>query len=579
MKNSWRAQLCGLSSGLLLMVGVLASTTSVAASASNLGIFEFSPAQGQVGTAVSINGTGFIPGDTVYFAGILAKGVKVNKAGTLIRTSVPLASTGPITVVDPSGASAQSASAFDVTQGLFVTPRYPYPGQRITIEGTAFHPDSGVTITLDEMSIDQSPTDSNGNFSVVYHLPNATKPGTNTLGVLRFPDQLVLYVSSPWPQFGNNSDHTSADPFELFLTESHVAAGLKDNLLLPIGNVGSPVAVATGVAYVVVNTGSSATLQAVNLTTKKVMWSSTSFGPSTSGPAVAANRVFVASYDGHVYAFATTCSSSPCGPVWTSVAADGGAQFVASSPTVYNGEVFVAATNGELYAYQASCSASCSPTWKTAASGEAIYGSPAVDGVNGGTVFVGSNTHVMYAYPVSCSTPCKPEWTSTTGGDIQGSATVENGMVFAESGDGKLYAYSAKCASACLPTWVSTPLAAGSSVTPAAVGGRVYVAGGNTLYGFPETCSDPCSPVWQTKAEADGAFGGPIAIANGVLFALAPATTGLSGVLDAFDTTNGSCTPNCTPIWQVGSGFSLKFGPIVSGLVFFSNGNNLYGFG
>lgn len=72
----------------------------------------FSPATGQAGTAVTINGTNFGAAPTVSFSGTSAPGATVNAAGTMITATVPPgAATGPITVSAPGG-SATSNNSF-----------------------------------------------------------------------------------------------------------------------------------------------------------------------------------------------------------------------------------------------------------------------------------------------------------------------------------------------------------------------------------------------------------------------------------------------------------------------------------
>lgn len=89
---------------------ISANVTSGGAPAPTL--TSFSPATGQAGTAVTINGTNFGTAPTVSFTGAPAPGATVNPAGTVITATVPTgAATGPITVFAPGG-SAVSASSF-----------------------------------------------------------------------------------------------------------------------------------------------------------------------------------------------------------------------------------------------------------------------------------------------------------------------------------------------------------------------------------------------------------------------------------------------------------------------------------
>src|SRR6266545_2401233 len=78
-------------------------------------ISSFSPSSGQVGTSVTINGTGFTGATAVKFGGVSAGTFSVNGAGTRITAIVPSgAVTGKITVTTPGG-TVTSATNFTVT--------------------------------------------------------------------------------------------------------------------------------------------------------------------------------------------------------------------------------------------------------------------------------------------------------------------------------------------------------------------------------------------------------------------------------------------------------------------------------
>ena len=566
---------------------------------SRLQIRSVAPGRGPVGTAVKITGSDFAAGDIVEFGGVRAQQARVNKAGTTIAAAVPaFAPSGLVTVIDPAGLQASSPHKFAITRGLAAVPARQRPGADSTIEGSALKPDSRITVTLDGKPILILHTNHRGDFAARWRVPDRQAPGKYLIFVrgYRVPKRVaagarmipavpiqylspiiftVLSPSSPWPQYGQDSAHTGADPYELFLPKSHIAGGLKVHVLLPLGGtIVGATSVSGGLAFTVTNSGHTAVLYAVNLVTRKVKWSSVSFGPSTSAPAVSGNRVYVASEDKHVYSFPTSCST-PCSPDWISQAAGGA--FLASSPDVYNGDVLVGAQDGSVYDYPANCSYHCSPNWVSQATGGPIDGSPAADN---GSVYAGSYDGRLYAYPVSCSTRCKPSWVSQpTGGPILGSTAAGNSTVFvASSGgnEGKLYAFPEQCTSPCSPTWVSTPMSPYTSdATPAIANSNVYVGEGESVYGYPESCSYPCSPSWQTQAQPYVLEGAP-AIANGVLFINSPVVTGGGGLLYAFDTT---CGPACAPIWT-SPGWSLDSEPSISGDVFVGRNNgNLYGFG
>lgn len=116
----------------------------------------FTPATGQIGTSVTINGTNFGSAPGVSFTGAPSTGVTVNPAGTVITATVPVgAATGPITVAGPGGAVTSSGTftviatptlAMDISPATIAESDGPNAASgTITVE-TA--PASDVTITL-----------------------------------------------------------------------------------------------------------------------------------------------------------------------------------------------------------------------------------------------------------------------------------------------------------------------------------------------------------------------------------------------------------------------------------------------
>jgi hypothetical protein len=107
-------------------------------------ISSFSPKSGPVGTAVQINGSGFVAGATeVQFNGVSASPVTVNSQGTRIDTKVPTgATTGKITVTTTPGGTDTSKASFTVTIPAptisSFSPTSGRTGTAVTITGTAF---------------------------------------------------------------------------------------------------------------------------------------------------------------------------------------------------------------------------------------------------------------------------------------------------------------------------------------------------------------------------------------------------------------------------------------------------------
>src|SRR6266508_2043909 len=106
-------------SACLALAGLIVGLVAVAPALANgePTINSFSPTSGPVGTAVQINGSGFVAGATaVQFNGVSASPVTVNSQGTRIDTKVPTgATTGKITVTTTPGGTDTSKASFTVT--------------------------------------------------------------------------------------------------------------------------------------------------------------------------------------------------------------------------------------------------------------------------------------------------------------------------------------------------------------------------------------------------------------------------------------------------------------------------------
>ena len=105
-------------------------------------IIEFTPGSGDVGTQVTIYGTGFSlnPGqNTVAFNGATAQIIS-NDATQIVTSVPPGATTGPITITTPTG-SAVSRTPFIISPPptiTDITPNIGVAGDSVTITGTDF---------------------------------------------------------------------------------------------------------------------------------------------------------------------------------------------------------------------------------------------------------------------------------------------------------------------------------------------------------------------------------------------------------------------------------------------------------
>lgn len=105
-------------------------------------ITSFSPANGPVGTSVSINGVNFDGATSVTFNGVSAS-FTVNSSLKITATVPSTATNGPIVVTTPDGTDSSSPDNFTVTAGAAPTitsfsPTFGEAGTVVTINGTGF---------------------------------------------------------------------------------------------------------------------------------------------------------------------------------------------------------------------------------------------------------------------------------------------------------------------------------------------------------------------------------------------------------------------------------------------------------
>jgi len=423
---------------------------------------------------------------------------------------------------------------------------------------------------------------------------------------------MLLLAACDWTQFGYGAAHTGFNPTETAISPANVSA------LVPFwsgatgGIVGSPPAVANGVAYVgsydkklYAFDAAGATHCSTTPTTCSPLWTAATGGAIFSSPAVANGVVYTGSADGRLYAFdaagATRCSGSPkiCAPLWTaSLGTD-----IEASPTVANGIVYISSDEDKVFALDAAgvtgCSdtpgsiapKTCTPLWSARSAG-GMHATPAVAN---GVLYVGTIWGELDAFDAAgatgCSgTPrtCMPLWTDLgmRGGvgfysDFK-APVVANGVVYAGSftpNDWGLYAFDAAGAigcsgvpKTCVPLWKAAPGAVVLS-SVAVANGVVYLAGVHAgyLYALDAAGCGPfygqeCQPLWTGALPFIGAVEAPPAVANGVVYVVT-----FDGFLNAFDVA-GCGQPSalrCDPLWTVFVGdHSVSSPAVANGVVY-----------
>jgi len=138
------------------------------------------PSSGNVGTIVTVSGTGFTTSRSIR---VLYDGVNVATTPSAITTSslgsfsakftVPAGTTRTVQVSASDGTGSVSSS-FILTANIGLTPETGKVGSPVTINGAGFGPGKQLILTIDTSEIKQIITDTSGSFSTVFDIPQTS---------------------------------------------------------------------------------------------------------------------------------------------------------------------------------------------------------------------------------------------------------------------------------------------------------------------------------------------------------------------------------------------------------------------
>jgi|SRR5579859_3908097 len=204
---------------------------------------------------------------------------------------------------------------------------------------------------------------------------------------------------------------------------------------------------------------------AFNANSGRVVWRRHLGGAIKGALAYAGGRLYVGSYDGHVY-----CLTPAGRVVWRASAQPrliGNSQFY-STPALVYGRVYIGSTDGRMYSFGATTG---KLRWSHDTGGY-VYASPAV---SHGLVFAGSYSGNFYAFDAATG---DVRWQFKANGKISGSATVIGRVVYFATLEKQTYALNASTGKL---LW-SFP---DGKYTPAvAVKGRFFLIGYGIVYGM-----------------------------------------------------------------------------------------------
>ena len=205
---------------------------------------------------------------------------------------------------------------------------------------------------------------------------------------------------------------------------------------------------------------------ALDVSTRKPLWTFETGDEVKAAPAVAGGTVYIGSYDGKVYAIDAETGQER----WSSegrAGVGGSGNFYATAAVAY-GRVFVGSTDGKVYAFGAR---SGELLWAQSTGGF-VYSSAAV---YRRTVYVGSYDGNLYALDAATG---DVRWTFPTGGRISGAATVIAGIVYVSTLEERTFALDAATGEQVwsFPDGKYTPIVADSE--------RAYLVGYTRVYGL-----------------------------------------------------------------------------------------------
>jgi outer membrane protein assembly factor BamB len=449
---------------------------------------------------VTITGSGFFGVRAVRFAGTTAAfTVRSSSRITALVPAMPSAA-GPVTVAARSG-TVRSRTRFTVTPRVVLSLATGPPASVVSVSGTGFGAREGVDVFVDTADQALAGTGPAGSFGPMPVTIGASAvPGRHWIsaegrrsGVFA---QTAFTVDTNWPQFGYSASHDGYNPYENVLSAANVARIGQDWSFRRGGDVGTGPAVADGIVYVA---GYDGNVYALNAATGARRWSSVIEPYGVGGPpvAVAGGMVYASSEGGKMYALNAATGARR----WTFNA--GSPYNGITSPTVAGGMIYAGSEEGDVYALNAATGAR---RW-TFTTGSDLDSSPAVAD---GLVYIGAGNGDVYALNAATG---HNRWTFASGSGPYGgtaSPAVANGVVYVGSPDGNVYALNAANG---VKLWT---FAAGDYLDPipAVADGVVYIGSDDgDVYALNAATG---ARLW-TSTTGNG-FAGPPAVANGVLY-------------------------------------------------------------
>jgi len=139
-----------------------------------------SPTTGNVGTIVTVSGTGFDASRAVRISydgtnvATIPSSITTSSIGSFSAKFTVPAGTARTVQVTANDSTGSTNSVFKLTANIGLTPSTGKVGTPVTVDGSGFNANRQITLTFDTSEIRQIGTDAFGSFSTVFDIPQAT---------------------------------------------------------------------------------------------------------------------------------------------------------------------------------------------------------------------------------------------------------------------------------------------------------------------------------------------------------------------------------------------------------------------
>jgi outer membrane protein assembly factor BamB len=446
------------------------------------------------------------------------------------------------------------------------------PGGHSYLYGYGYTPGEIVKVTVDGVAAGTGNTVfPDGHFELSFNLPGNAQPGSNKIVATGQTSGHIgtanFLVHTDWVQFGDDSERTGSNLTEPTLTKTSVK-GLKVLWKAPTdGGQATASVVAGGVVYVNTSNVSAYAFREASPAPDQI-------GHVATGEAIRAasavdgTRVFIASTDGHVYAFSQGIPSTT--PLWAfPPQGQASTHIFNTAPSVLNLVLYVADSKGTVYALN---EATGKVNWQLTLPGASkTHSTLAVDNATGQLFIGGDNGSAASLYAVNVSTHTLA-WSQPIGRTVHSDPVVDDadGSVYIGSDNGSVYAFDTTSGD---PFWAA-PKQLHNGDFP--IGGTLALGGNLLFVGTGDTLGDlvalsPLTGNQQWAAPTGGAITTKPAWASNVVY-----VTSTNGKLQAYSmggirlyksaglgttfTPSGPVVVNGAVWVGTGDGFLYKFG-------------------